>query len=493
MTRKYKDLEGWLRDCFAREQLMRKTLKKNQLPSIAFVLILGLLGSIQSAVAETAIGPVQAEAEQAPKALARSSEGEVSLLAASLPGADRLAQEVLEANPTLQALESKVEALELASESASAWMDPVFAAEYSNMVFARPYPGGHAMSGLQLRLQQTFPFPGKIKAREAAANAKIKQGEAGIVEGQNRLIGAVRVAFVRLALVRQLRKVTQEHIKLVQQLADVVQVRSEVGRANQVDLQRLLLLRDKLEDDLGDFGRDERRLLAKLNATLHRPQADEIKTPAEFVPPQMPQLEALVEACFRDHPEIKALQAAAATERLDGEQAALEGRPDLTTWIGYRVRVAVPSGDLGEDMFSVGASLPLPWFWNDRRWGSKARMHQARARSIHREIEALKDRLRGSIGENYASLKRSNEKQARFAKLLVPEAHAVLDASFAVYPTGMATFDSVFQAELQLLDFERIRLVAAAESWLSRFLLATDSAENLKYLTGSRREKSLEP
>ncbi|MDF1562395.1 MAG: TolC family protein [Deltaproteobacteria bacterium] len=398
-----------------------------------------------------------------------------------LPEADALARAVLAANPELSALESEVAAARSMAGGAGLWMDPMVGAEYSNMAFARPYPGGHAMSGVQLKLQQTLPFPGKLAARRAAADAKIEVAAASLPERQNLLVGEVRALWVRLGLVRQLRKITRSHIELLAQLTEIASVRAEVGQASPIELQRLTLLGDRLEDDLEDFDRDEALLLARLDALLHRAPGEAVWSLSEYPAlPSPPALEALVEEAIARDPTLRRLAAAAASEQAERRAARTERKPDVTAWAGYRFRAPVSGGDPGEDFFSVGASIPLPWLWNDRRHGAREARHAANARSLGARLESRQDQLRGALANAHARLVRAATKATRYREKLVPEAHAVLDATLAVYPTGKVGFESVFQAELQLLEFERTLRRTEAEGWLAQTELETLTAENLR-------------
>ena len=50
----------------------------------------------------------------------------------------------------------------------------------------------------------------------------------------------------------------------------------------------------------------------------------------------------------------------------------------------------------------------------------------------------------------------------------MPRAHRTLDATFAAYQVDRADFASLFQSELQLLDFERTIRRAEARAALAR-------------------------
>jgi len=92
----------------------------------------------------------------------------------------------------------------------------------------------------------------------------------------------VKQAYYRLALARQIKKITEEHVTLIEQLIDAVRIKYEVGRSAQSDLLRLEILRDRLKDSIEDFDRQDRELTAAINATLHRAVATKIITPKRF-------------------------------------------------------------------------------------------------------------------------------------------------------------------------------------------------------------------
>ena len=58
-----------------------------------------------------------------------------------------------------------------------------------------------------------------------------------------------------------------------------------------------------------------------------------------------------------------------------------------------------PAGaDPGDNFVSAGISVPLPWFWNEARWGQRAAEHRARARSFEEQRRASLDRIVARTG-----------------------------------------------------------------------------------------------
>jgi outer membrane protein TolC len=211
--------------------------------------------------------------------------------------------------------------------------DPILGLEYGNMPLTTPWPGEHPMSGVQLRVSQTFPGPGKRSARVAEARGRVDAARARLPSLQNRLAGSVVTAWHRLAGVRRERVVTAAHIQLVDQLIEVVQVSYEVGRAAQHELLQLQTLRERLSDDLLDFEQRERAFVARLNAILHRAPDTPVPTPEHPTPLTIDPLDDL-RAAVDDHPTLEALEAAAqaesrGAERFEGRAVRGGGQPRL--------------------------------------------------------------------------------------------------------------------------------------------------------------------
>ncbi|MHC4816069.1 MAG: TolC family protein [Planctomycetota bacterium] len=381
--------------------------------------------------------------------------------------AAELADAAVKGSPDITAVGTGIKALQQRVRGAGAWLDPVLSLGYQNMPVDRWAPGASPMSGIQLSLKQTFYWPGKIGAREKEAAALVTEQRQTLAERKVQLRATVKRAYYRLALVRQLRQVTSEHIKLVEQFIDVVRVKYEVGKLGQHDLLRLKLLLDKLSDNLGNFDRDDTALSAAINAALHRPAGVAIRTPSRITPQQLrTDAAGLFKAAVQRRPLLRRYQAQAAARRAAAARAAREGYPDISTWLGYTLRVD-SGADPGTDFVSLGLSLPLSLSYG-RRWGSLQREHELQAKQAEQERGAELDRIRGELGRVVAAWQRAVQQARAYRSKLTPDAHRTLDATFAAYQVGRADFASLFQAELQLLSFEETLRKAEATAALAR-------------------------
>lgn len=379
-----------------------------------------------------------------------------------------LATAALKVNPGLAARREMILALEQGTRRAGAWMDPMLAVEYSNMPVDRWAPGGHPMSGIQLKVQQTFPFPGKIGRRQEAARRQVQVARLDLAEAEVQLAAAVRRAALKLGLVRRLEQENRRHLKLLGQLIAVVRARYEVGKGAQHDLLRLELQQERLLDELDDFARDDAALAAGINAALRRGLMTAIATPAELSPPRPPAAgaEGLALAAARARPAMRKYSALVSAERARAEQARREKLPDITAWIGYRFRLEA-GADPGTDFVSLGLGLPLP-LWGDRRHGSAARAGEHRAKAALARQKALLDQVRAALGHALPRWTRAHARASRYQKELIPRAGQLMEATLAAYQVDRAGFDALYQVQVQLLDMRRVVHRAATEAALMK-------------------------
>ena len=386
--------------------------------------------------------------------------------AAAADGED-LVRLALQANPTLESARQRIDALQNRSVQANVRPEPTVGVEYSNMPVTAPVPGNHPMSGLQLKLQQTFLFPGTVPRRVVAAEARVRIEQASYEEARVALAAAVRRSFWRLALTRQLRAVTEEHVAQVDQLIEVVRASYEVGEAGQHDLLNLQLLRDRLTDDLQDFERLDRELVAAITAAVHADGPQVVETPPQTAVPMPPtSLDDLVQLAIAGSPALARLDATEAAELAAADSARREAWPDMTLWAGYRVRAPVDGVDDGDNQASIGFSVPLPTSAT-RRWGGLENEHQALARAARSDTEAALAELRADLDAAVARWERAVGKATTYREQLLPDARTTLDATLSAFRVGRADYTSLFQAEVQLLDLQRAARVAEAEAALA--------------------------
>lgn len=378
---------------------------------------------------------------------------------------DELVASALTGHPELASIDERVDALDHAIRQTSAWPDAMVATEYSNMPILAPWPGNHPMSGIQLKLTQTVPFPTKFFARAEAATAERDAAVPMWAETRNRIESQVRTLVVRWRLARVLRGVTEQHIAAVDRLLVTVRSKYEIGRVELHDLVRLEVLRDRLDDDLTELDRQSDAIVATLNAVAQRPAGtaldltatlDDVETIDSDVATLLGQAKA-------DRPMLQGIEKSAAAERARARALRNEVWPDVTAWAGYRIRIA-SGADPGDNFVTAGVSVPLPWSSAFVGWEEKALALESRARSEQARKAAVELQLQGELDAALVRQRRAVERAKVYETTLIPGAKRTLEAAFSSYQVDRAGFAELFSAELDALEFERVAAHARAEA-----------------------------
>jgi cobalt-zinc-cadmium efflux system outer membrane protein len=383
--------------------------------------------------------------------------------AGGIPG--QLADLAVEVNPEVSMLQHQVEALKEQEKASVMWQDPVFAVAYSNMPLSDPTLGNHPMSGIELVLKQTFPFPGKNDRRQAVAAAQVDVQLCELEELKSQLKGKIKQFYWQLSLVRRLSEIKEEHIAEVDYLLEAVKAKYASGEANQQDILKLVVLKEKLTDEINDFTQKERELTAAINSVLHRDVSIHIDT-ADEIPlvKNNATLGQLTERAVNERDLLKAWKKKAEMERLAADKEGHEKYPDITLWTGYRIREETGL-DEGEDFLSFGVSLPIPVDYKGR-YEAKKGAHLAQARASQEKYRSLLDGVSADIETSLSKWERNYQKALTYRDRLIPDAEATLEAALSAWQVGRTEFSSLYQAELQLLDFEEAVAVARAQTVL---------------------------
>ncbi len=385
--------------------------------------------------------------------------------ARALDSPESLAGLAVKANPEISMLCHQVEALKEQESAATIWKEPVFMVEYSNMPWDAPSLGEHAMSGIQLKVQQTFPFPGKNDRRRAVAAAHVDVQRLELEELKSQLSGKVKQFYWKLVLVKKRKAIREKHIGVVDSLLEAVKAKYSSGRANQQDILKLHILKEKLTDEIYDFAQRERELTATINSALHRDMNVSIETHEEIPLVKVTATSnQLTKVAQKERVLLQVWKKKAELERLAAQKEGYEKWPDITVWTGYRIRREVGM-DRGEDFVSVGVSVPIPFDYSNR-YEATTRARLANALAYEEKHKSILDVISSDIDKSLSKWERSYQKASTYSERLIPEARATLDAALSAWQVGRADFTSLYQAELQLLNFEESVVVAKAQTVL---------------------------
>lgn len=377
---------------------------------------------------------------------------------------DNLINIAMKENQKLKALEHSIKSLESRISEASAWKNPNFGVEYSNVPINSWKLGDHSMSGIGLKLSQTFPFPGKTSKRKSIAKKNVEEGELKLLEEKSRLRGIIKIAYFKLYLIKELKKITEKHIALSNQFIDITSAKYRVGKAPQHNFLQLSVLRDQLKDDLADFDKEIEKLIASINAVLHRDTKMKIAFPEKIIgnKPKF-DFDFLLKVAKKNRPLLLAWEKHFQSEKLTANLYSFEAWPDISFWMGYRIRKEIAGTDEGTDQMLIGLSFPIPLFYKSNV-SSKKTSHLFLSRKAKFEYNALLDEIKGDLEASLISWNRAFNKTKNYEDNLIPKAKKTLDAVVNEYKVGKTDFANLYQAQILLLTFDKIVQKANAEA-----------------------------
>lgn len=376
------------------------------------------------------------------------------IAAEEVPGktVDELLAYAREHNPDLRVRRLDAQALRERIESASALPDPKFQVELMDFTNAMT-PGKSAslvpgeVGTTRYRVIQGFPFPGKRGLRGDVAEALASQADTSHDTARLDLEGKIKTAYARYFQAVGQTRILDETLQLVGALERLVVQRYSVGLVPQQDAVRAQSESTSLKVDLVESERRRRDAAAKLNALLPRDADAPLAEPVRLA--TIPATQKLAQVFAR----AKEISPDLSRERL-GVDAAEKGK-DLTYLNRYPdFGVALTnnrprSAMIGPDTWDLMLEVNIPLQQSSRR--AQEREAEYRLDAARERVAAAEARLNGRLGETLAGLNASSDKARLLRDTLLPQARATLDAAQAGYESGRVNFNTLIEAERQIL------------------------------------------
>jgi len=204
------------------------------------------------------------------------------------------------------------------------------------------------------------------------------------------------------------------------------------------------------------------------NSAVHRDGVTPVFTPPALEVDSPPSdIADLEKRAIEFRPALKRLDSRVEMHRSAALLARYEAIPDPTLFAAYGVRTALPNRKVGRDLVTVGLSVPLPVFYRSR-YDARAEESALLAGVTVSQRDDLIDNIASGLVDALATWTRSVDKVATYQNSLVPAAHRTLDATFSSYQVDRADFLSLFEAELELLNFEKTIRIATVDALVAQ-------------------------
>jgi len=394
-----------------------------------------------------------------------------------------LVEEALTQNAQLQAAESKASMLLHKVTPASALADPRLSMSFSSYPVDSQASDEYAMTGNEVKLEQAFPFPGKLALRGDIAAQQARWYEASYQDQRGEVVRQVRDLWYQLFFLDHALELVKKNLEVLDQLTRLSETRFAVGKGKQQDVLRAQLQQSKLTERLLSMTQQREDVRAQLNAVLSREHADFQTSGVDESLSDLPDVDATIEVVQKQRPLFRAYTALIEQYQSTRRLAQRDYYPDLGVWASYRFRDDnLPDG--GEDFVSAGFSFNLPIYLEKRREavaGADAGLTMAR-----QQYRELLERTVSEVRKTAAALQKYRNLVLLYRTGIIPQAQQSFDAELSAYQVGNVSFVDLMDSLAGLYNYQidYYRALSGYRRSEARFIQLTGSEPEV-YVKGT--------
>lgn len=391
---------------------------------------------------------------------------------------DELIEIAVASSPELKMLEAKVNAATNRIEQNTNLPNPMLSLGLMNLPTSTFAFNEEPMTMKVVGLSQEIPFPGML-----SAIADVNRKDVDIVwqeyyDTRNELIKNVSQSYYELLNIRKEIELTEQQIKLMKDISEVVKTMYSVSKASQQNILRIDLELTNMSEMLSALRGDEAEQVSTINAFLFRDLDTSIATESY---PQVTFIEKTVDELFvsakQNRPYLLGVNEAIEKAKISQSLAEYDYYPmfKLSAQYGFRDKIESTGLPL-DDMVSVMLDVSIPL-----NYGGKVTAAIEETKSMQQMYEEqysaslqMLSREFGMIKAKMNSLKERIELVERGSLI---QARENLNSSLTAYQVGEIDFMNVLDAQNSLYVIEK-----------NLYRLRTDYVKliaEVKFLTGT--------
>lgn len=315
------------------------------------------------------------------------------------------------------------------------------------------------MTQLKVGLSQEIPFPGKLKAREEAAQFEAEAASYDVVETRLRLIRNVDISWWNIFYLDRALEIVKRNQALLRQFIRIAETKYKVGEGLQQDVLLAQVELSKLLDVEIQLVGARKNTESGLNKLLNRPTHLAIRLPdnVQEVLPQIPAETELHQIALESRPLLASQDELIKAARKRVDLAELDYYPDFKlggAW-GSRSGVNPANRQSRPDFASVGISLNLPIFTATKQ---DRALDQQKA-NVAKEEFTLQDTTEAVWSE--ASVARSDfiktrDQASLFKRGIIPQASQTVASMLAGYQVNKVDFLNLVSSQITLYNYETL-------------------------------------
>jgi outer membrane protein TolC len=369
-----------------------------------------------------------------------------------------------QSNPGFAAARAEASAAQERVTPAGALPDPTFELELMDATNTMSERSASLLPGqvgeTRYRITQPLPGWGKRDLAVKAAEAQAIQADAMRDTAWAELAAKIETLWLRYYAADRELVLKREGLSLLKSLEELSLARYELGLLPQQAVLRMQ--REITAQRLALVEIEQRRkvLVAGLNGLLGRAHDAPLAAPANPAPlPEQLEADALFKTAASANPDVHVATYGIDVARTERERTYQDRLPD------FAVGVRNNRPDEGKASWDVMFEVMIPLQQSSRRARERAAEYMLMAAEARRED--ARARASGELGIAWSMYAQGRETLRLLEQTLLPQARATRDASQAALRSGKVDFDSVIEAERQLIDIRAQGLKAELDTRLA--------------------------
>lgn len=362
----------------------------------------------------------------------------------------------VEGNPGLAEMQARAEAMSAIPSQAGALPDPMLTLGALNLPTDTFNLDQEPMTQLQIGIEQSLPFPGKLGLKERAAEFDADAAASNVDEARLRLIQNVKQTWWQIYYIDRALDTVSRNQDLLRQFVQIAQTKYTVGEGLQQDVLLAQVELSKLLDSEIRLQGLRQQQVPRLNALLDRSTSTPVQLPEqvdEDLAGLLPESQLFTRAeKIRPLLEQKRLEVEAARTRRDF--AKRDTYPDFKLGAAYGFRDGDnPDGSSRADFATIRLGVSLPLYAGRKQ--DKA-VDQRTSELLQRQ-NALQDewnKVQAEISAALADYHRASEQVQLFRTGIIPQARQSVASMLSGYQVSKVDFLNLVNAQITLYNFE---------------------------------------
>jgi outer membrane protein TolC len=352
-------------------------------------------------------------------------------------------------NPDIRAMSHSYAAAGQMSKAAGALPDTQLMVQHLGVGSPRPFAGytNSDFAYIGLGAAQEFPWPGKRKLRQQAAELQAGAMHAQIEAVTRNVIEQVKLAYFKLAYLQQTLGILQSDDKVLSDMEQIAESRYRVGKGNQQEVLKAQLQHTRILQEINVHHREEAARQVQIKRYLGRAQdSPDIVTEPLRQRALPPDAQELFSRLRENNPEIAAGKSNLSRANKLVELSRKEFKPDFGVQYMYQ-----NTDRRFRDYYMATLTVTMP-----NRGRRRAELAQAleEQQAAAANVDAETQRRLAEVEEQYRAARLSLDQLKIYREGLMPQARATFQSAMSAYQANRQDFETLLSSFRDVLDFE---------------------------------------